>query len=236
MPLHDWDEGSGWDGVHHFWITHLFHWIKPRLPVEYRAYVGSVPALSVAQASERPDLAVRHWLPEPTPVTPATPAAPENPFPEEPTVETATLTLDPQTALYVTYRGRLVAAIELVSPRNKDRPSARDVYLHRYLSYLQEGAHLLLVDVHRRPVQFSFANALEQELQISQNPLWPPLAVAYRVGEPAPGGGRFLAIWRRPLMVGQPLPTMPLPLTVHNSIQINLEETYGQAAADAYLS
>jgi hypothetical protein len=45
MPLHDWDDACGWDGVRHFWITHLFHWVKPRLPANYRAYVGSVPAL-----------------------------------------------------------------------------------------------------------------------------------------------------------------------------------------------
>ena len=48
MPLHDWNELAGWDGVHHFWITHLFNWVKPRLPAEYRAYVGSVPSLTVA--------------------------------------------------------------------------------------------------------------------------------------------------------------------------------------------
>jgi hypothetical protein len=235
MPLHSWDEDSGWDGVHHFWITHLFNWIKPRLPADYRAYVGSVPALSVAGAAERPDVAVRHWLPEPSPES----AAPEVPLEtslDEPVVETASLTLDPQTALYVTYRGRLVTAVELVSPRNKGRPSARDVYLHRYLSYLQEGAHLLLVDVHGRPVNFSFANALEQELQISQPPLMPPLAAAYRVGEPAPAGGRLVAMWRYQLVVGQPLPIVKLPLTVFREIPVNLEDIYARAAADAYLA
>jgi hypothetical protein len=94
---------------------------------------------------------------------------------------------------------------------------------------------LLLVDVHRRPVNFSFANALEQELHIQQPPLPPPFAAAYRVGEPAPAGGRLLAIWRRALAVGLPLPTMPLPLTVQEQVPINLEETYPQAAVDAYL-
>lgn len=23
MALHDWDQQTGWEGVHHFWITHL---------------------------------------------------------------------------------------------------------------------------------------------------------------------------------------------------------------------
>lgn len=236
MPLHNWDNAAGWDGVHHFWITHLFNWLKPRLPDDYRAYVGSVPALTVTAAPERPDVAVRHWLPEP-PAEPNPEKAPVAEVPlDEPIVEVATLTLDPQTALYVTYRGRLVAAVELISPRNKDRPSARAAYLHRYLSYLQEGANLLLVDVHRRPANFSFADALAQELQIALTPLPAPLAIAFRVGEPAPQGGRFVAIWPRTLKIGQPLPTMKLPLTVSTAIPINLEETYSRACADAYLT
>jgi hypothetical protein len=59
--------------------------------------------------------------------------------------------------------------------------------------------------------------------------------MSYRVGEPSPSGGRFLAIWRRPLAAGQPLPTMPLPLSVHLSVLVDLEVTYRRAAADAYL-
>ena len=53
---------------------------------------------------------------------------------------------------------RLAAAVELVSPRNKDRPESRAIYLNRYMSYLIEGCTLLLVDVHRRPLRFSFAD------------------------------------------------------------------------------
>ena len=43
MPLHDWNEVRGWDGVHHLWISELLHWIKPRLPEGYRAYIESAP-------------------------------------------------------------------------------------------------------------------------------------------------------------------------------------------------
>src|SRR5262249_36330359 len=236
MSLHDWTNDAGWDGMHLLWITHLFHWLKPRLPQDFRAYVGSVPTLSVAGLTDPPAVAVGHWLPEPPPEIPGIPADSTNGMLGEPDVETATLTLDPQKALYVTYRGRLVAAVELISPRNKDRASARGHYLARYLGYLQEGVHLLLVDVHRRPLNFSFADALAEELHITQPPTPAPFAVTYRVGEPAPTGGRLLAIWRRPLQAGGPLPTMPLPLTVQAAIPVNLEETYMSAAADAYLT
>jgi hypothetical protein len=238
MPLHDWAETPGWEGVHNIWIVELLRWVKPRLPPEYRAHIGSSPALSVGETAEGPDVAVRQWqspAPPPGDTGPSTPAGAEAALPE-PDEEVATITLDPQTALYVTRQGRLVAAVELVSRRNKDRDSARAVYLARYLGYLEEGAHLLLVDVHRRPLAFSFADALARELRISQPPCPAPLAVSYRVGEPAPAGGRFLAIWRRPLAVGQPLPVMPLPLTVQFSVAVDLEQTYQRAAADAYLA
>jgi hypothetical protein len=234
MPLHDWSETPGWEGVHNIWIVELLRWVKPRLPPDYRAYIGSSPTLVVGDLTERPDVAVRQWqsAQQDDAAAPA-PSADGTPEPDE---EVAAITLDPQTALYVMRRGRFVAAVELISPRNKDRPSARGVYLARYLGHLQEGAHLLLVDVHRRPLGFSFADALARELQITQPPCPPPLAVSYRVGEPAPAGGRFLAIWRRPLAVGQPLPTLPLPLGLSLAIPVDLEQTYNTAAADAYLA
>jgi hypothetical protein len=233
MPLHEWNDLPGWDGVHNIWIVELLRCIKPRLPKGYRAYISSTPALAVGAPLEKPDVAVRHWLPEPPPA-PAEPVAETAPFPE-PDIQTATLTLDPQTAVYVALHNRLVAAVELVSPRNKDRPSSRAHYLARYLGYLHEGANLLLVDIHRRPAGFSFADALAAEMQLQHESLPPPLAVSYRVGGPAASGGRLIDIWRRALVVGQPLPTMPLPLSTTQTIQIDLETTYCAAAADAYL-
>ena len=43
-----------------------------------------------------------------------------------------------------------------------------------------------------------------------------------------------LGIWRRPLQVDSPLPTMSLPLTVHAAIPVHLEETYMRTAAGVY--
>ena len=96
-------------------------------------------------------------------------------------------------------QGRLIAAVEIISPRNKDRPAARSAYLARYLGYLIDGANLVVIDVHRRPGGFSFADQIAAGLQIEQPSVPPPMAVSYRVGEPAAAGGRLLAIWRRPL-------------------------------------
>jgi hypothetical protein len=230
MPLHDWTDLSGWDGVLHLWITELLHWVKPRLPVGYRAYVGTVPTVAVGAPGGRPDVHVRQWGSAEKP-----PPAGGNGTAEEPDVEIAVATIDPSKALYVERQGCLIAALELVSPRNKDRAAARATYTSRYIGYLLQGVHLLLVDVHPRPPDFSFADRIAAELQIAQSNLPPPMAVGFRVGEQAATGGSLIGIWRRPMTVGESLPNMVLPLSVDESVAVDLEQTYSRAASDAYL-
>jgi hypothetical protein len=238
MPLHDWSALPGWEGVHQVWIVELLYWIKPRLPKGYRAYIGATPTFAIgAPVEERPDVGVRDWPqadgPQPAP-TGLSPAAPDNPA-EEPDQEIAVATLQSEPALLVERQGLLIAAVELVSPRNKDRPAACAAYTNTYAGYLLKGIHLLLVDVHPRPRQFSFADQIAAALGLKQSACPPPFALAYRVGEPAPEGGRFLGVWRRPLAVGSALPPLWLPLSVEESVFVDLEATYTRAAAAAYL-
>jgi len=217
MPLHDWADERGWDSVHPFWLVYLVEWVQPRLPQGYRAFLGSV----------------RRWPQPPVVSQPAETAV------MEPDLEVlAGVRLDPQPAIHVDLGGRLVAAIELVSPRNKDRVTAKATYSSRYLGYLRLGVHLMLIDVLPRPRGFSFADAIAADLNLDLPELPPPFAVAYRVGEVVPvgeGDGSLLGMWRRPLGVGQPLPPLPLPLSVHQAVLVDLEETYQRAAQRAYL-
>jgi hypothetical protein len=67
MPLHDWTDDRGWDGVRHLWISQLLDWVRPRLPEGYRAYVGSVPLLTIDAPNGWPDLNVRSWGTPPSP-------------------------------------------------------------------------------------------------------------------------------------------------------------------------
>jgi hypothetical protein len=233
MPLHDWTDRPGWEGVHHLWITELLRWVKPRLPAGYRAYIGSVPAVAIGAPAQKPDVSVGQW-PDDGPKIAGSIALPE-PL-DQPDEEIAVVLLDPDTSVLVERAGRLIAALEVISPRNKDRPVSRAGYLSRYVSYLLEGVHLLLVDVHRRPTGFSFVDGIAGELQIKQPPCPPPAAASYRVGEPAATGGRILAIWRRPLTVGEPLPIATLPLTIEAAVGVDLEQTYQRAVEDAYLT
>jgi Protein of unknown function (DUF4058) len=234
MPLHDWSEREwGWDGVHLLWLTEILRWVKPRLPAGFRAYIGTVPTVAVGGPIERPDVAVRQW-PEDIPATKASSLL--DLTGDEPDEEVAVVTLDPAMAVYVEIQGRLISAVELIAPRNKDRPDSRAIYATRYLGYLHQAVHLLLVDVHRLPKQFSFADRIAEELHLEHPSCPPPMAVTFAVGGRAAAGGRTLLIWRRPLTVGAPLPIMKLPLSIDQAVPVDLEQTYTKAAADAYLS
>src|SRR5947209_5735339 len=107
MPLHEWSDRMGWEGFHTLWLTELLRWIKPRLPVGYRAYIGSPPTLAIGGPSERPDVGVRQWIEE----QPAQPPSSqvqhtgdgEIPSPD---IEVAVATLEPGTALQIELHGR----------------------------------------------------------------------------------------------------------------------------------
>jgi len=229
MPLHDWRDDRGWDSVHLVWLAQLLDWVQPRLPAGYRAYLGSVPALTIDTPNGRPDLSVRQW---PAPLAEPLGAATSAVEPDQEAV--ATFTLDPQHAVHIDLHGQLIAAIELVSPRNKDRPASRERYLGRYAGYLHQGVHLLLIDVLPRPAGFSFADALAANLGFEQRACPAPCAVSYGVGAAVPEG-TVLSLWLRPLEVGRPLPTIPLALDSQQRVQIDLEHTYREAARRAYL-
>jgi hypothetical protein len=232
MPLHDWKDERGWDGVHLLWLTQLLDWVQPRLPSGFRAYVGSVPALTLEGNNGRPDVTVRGWQAP----GPSTAASAGTPAPDRTAV--ARFTLDPQRALHVDWHGQLIAAVEIVSPRNKDRLDAKERYTRRYVSYLRQNVHLMLVDVFSRPAGFSFADEIAAALDLDEPRTPAPHAVSYRVGGPAPLDeqmGTALDVWSRPLTVGQPLPQLPLALDGEQAVLIDLEATYGEAARRVYL-
>jgi len=228
MPLHDWKDERGWDSVHPVWLTYLLEYVQEQLPEGYKAFLGGVPSLTVDSGRGK------QWGPEQAPETLTSGTGVLEPDLEA----SAAFRLDPQRAIHVDFHGQLIAALELVSPRNKDRADAKETYANRYLGYLRLGVHLLLVDVLPRPKGYSFSDAITGGLGIELPPLPPPFAAAYRVGEVVPVGddmGSLVGVWRRALRVGQPLPTLPLPLTVHQAIPIDLEETYQRAAKRSYL-
>jgi hypothetical protein len=233
MPLHDWNDDRGWDSVHQLWINALLSWAQERLPSGYRAYLGSVPGLTIAAEPGRPDLGVRTWRSRVEETTAPSSAVIDAPQPDFKAV--ALLHPEPRAGVHVFRDGQLVAAVEVVSPRNKDRPSSREFYRNRYLGYLWSGVHLMLIDVHRRPLGFSFVEAMAAEVECQFPVGLPPHVVSWNAGGPTPDGGQFLDGWYRQLVVHEPLPALPLALTTERSLLIDLEQTYNEAARRAYL-
>ncbi|MBP3955929.1 DUF4058 family protein [Gemmata sp. G18] len=229
MPLHDWTDRPGWEGMHIYWMTEIARALRAGLPPGYRAVIGSSPLVAIGIGPVKPDVAVTNGSGHSPAHSNTAPAR------GEPDLEVAVATLEEDTTVQIEREGRLVAAIELISPRNKDRPAARDQYAARYLNYLRGGVHLLLVDVHRRPLGFSFAQLIAASLGQDLAAPSAPAAVSYRVGAPAAQGGRMLGLWQHPLVVGEPLPPIPLALNLDEQLTVDLESTYSRAAADSYV-
>lgn len=234
MPLHDWNDARGWDSVHQPWLTYLVEHLQDHLPEGYRAYLGAMPALSIDGGNGRPDVRVHDWQPAPA-TTPSAVAVATL----DPDVEViARFHLDPHRAVHVSFHGRLVAAVEVVSPGNKDASDTKEGYAARYLGYLRQDVHLMLIDVLPRPLRFSFFDVMAGSIGVGLAATPAPFAASFRVGAAVPNGdgaSPLIGVWRRPLAVGEPLPALPLPLGRRESVSIDLEGTYQRAAKRAYL-
>jgi hypothetical protein len=228
MPLHDWSRLPDWEGVHQLWIGELYRTLKGTLPPGYRAGLATVPSLTIGRPATHPDInGHRH---------PDRPAPAHEPSLDDLTgfdSEVTILAIDPSMIVQVFQGATLVAVLELISPRNKDREHARATLVDRFVGYLALGIHALYVDVHAAPQNFSLADAIAAALDYEQPPCPAPHAMAYQVRGRVDGGGQSVAIRRAPLTVGQPLPTLPLGRSLR--VDVDLESTYTTAARD-YLS
>jgi len=134
---------------------------------------------------------------------------------------------------------RLVAAIELVSPANKDRPANRRMFAVKCASYLHSGVSVIIVDVVTERTGNLHAELLELlrvQLSIPGQGLHDLYATAHRTmpAPPSPQGrgdgqGLQLETWAHPLTVGSPLPTLPLWLEADLCLPLDLEATYHAA-------
>jgi hypothetical protein len=126
---------------------------------------------------------------------------------------------------------RLAAAIELVSPRNKDREKAREAFAAKCAEHLRRGCGVVVIDVvttRHADMHAEVLAMLEADAPATSSGL---IAVSYRsVGRDA--AGRLLA-WPFALEVGKPLPTaVPLWLNGEFSVQLDLEASHTAACAD----
>jgi hypothetical protein len=123
---------------------------------------------------------------------------------------------------------RLVAAIELVSPGNKDRPETRRTFVGKVAALLQHGVCVSIVDlVTVRPF-----NLYGDVLELSGRP---DLAADVRTislyaatlrGRKQPQGKPLLDAWFYPMALGQPLPSLPIWLDIDLRVMLDLETSY----------
>ncbi len=122
---------------------------------------------------------------------------------------------------------RLVAAVELVSPSNKDRLETRQAFAIKCAAYLQQRVSVVIVDV----VTDRLANLHVELMELLQLPapaVDPDVvslyAVAYRTTKEKDAWR--MEIWPEQLALGAPLPTLPLWLASNLAVPLELEQTY----------
>jgi hypothetical protein len=149
---------------------------------------------------------------------------------------TPTLTLEPrlpnqdvyEVRIYDSRRNRrLVAAIEIVSPSNKDRPETRGTFVSKVAALLKHDICVSIVDVVSTS-DFNLYADLMGFLESTDPALGdgPPPMYAVTVRMRYEGRRRMMDNWYHPLAIGQTLPTLPIWLKETRAISLDLESSY----------
>ncbi|MDB5312246.1 MAG: hypothetical protein JWO38_6448 [Gemmataceae bacterium] len=239
MPLLDHfhppsSEQRHWESFHAVWIGSIADDLTRTLPVGYfveeQVHAGSSIEINVGTFEAHP---ARH---DPGAngsgaVGVATPSVTW--VPTAPAATVPAVFADDFEVRVISTRGggpTLVAAVELVSPGNKDRDDTRRAFATKCASYLSQSVAVVIVDV----VTTRLANLHRDILSLVGSPDAAPLppearlyAAAYR---PIRRGARAeVDCWSAPLAIGAPLPTQPLWLTAVTAVRVDLESTYADA-------
>jgi hypothetical protein len=223
-----------WESMHAAWATSIMARLNEQLlPAMYYAetqvHIGSRVEVDVATLEHLAPPNARSARTENGPV--ATLEA-EVWAPPEPTIVIPAIFPDEiEVQVFGSSTGApLVAAIELVSPGNKDRTETRRAFVAKCSSYLQLGIGLVVVDV----VTERLANLHDELMSLMEQPerfAFPGGAslyvVAYRPARRE--AGDQIDCWPHPLAVGQSLPTVPLALCGGPTLPLDLEATYTEA-------
>lgn len=222
MPLHHWPNPRvPWRSFHNHWIVRIVEQLNDVLPPGFRArptelIVGIEPDVLLLQEADRPG---------------AQPAA------NQPALADATLTATlprpaelPMVGVYSAYdTSRLVAIVELISPGNKDRAEAVQAFVEKVVFLLQDGVHVMTVDVislPRMPIRQALLIRLGlNEPAVGRDRLW----VSSYCALPGEDPRAHLTVreWAYDFAVGDPLPAPPLFLHADQlRVMVDLEASY----------
>src|SRR5262249_48466638 len=120
---------------------------------------------------------------------------------------------------------RVVAAIELISPANKDRPDSRRAFAAKCLGYLHQGVGVVVVDVVTERTANLHAELLDVlGREAGEDGELPLYAAAYRTITRRKRCR--LEAWVEELTLGSALPTMPLWISPTQAVPLELERSY----------
>jgi hypothetical protein len=234
MPLRDHfhpplSKKRSWEELHGQWPAMIVMALAPHLPAPYiagpRVHLGPYFEIDVAsyekdEATGTPSLGVEEKGGVATAVW----------SPPQPTLEVALELPDQdeyEVRVYDTeLERRLVAAVEIVSPGNKDRPESRRAFVAKCATLLRQDVSVSIVDlVTIRPFNF-YAELLTfiGQAGLAPDPPSPLYAAACR-WKPSARAAR-LQTWAHSLTVGQPLPILPLWLADNLAVPLELEASY----------
>ena len=235
MPLRDHfrppiSSRSSWEGLHGGWPMTIVQQLSRVLPenftAEPRVHLGAYFEIDVSAYEDRkPKRAGRAEAPESGGTTTATWSPPK-----------PTLTVDADLAdqyeyavhVYDQSRGRrLVAAVEIVSPANKDRAESRRAFVTKCAALLLEKVCVSIVDLVTTRNFNLYADLLKlvDLTDPAFGPHSPGIYAATCRGRRIDAAAR-LETWAYPLAVGQPLPKLPLWLTEELAVELDLESAY----------
>jgi hypothetical protein len=234
MPLRDHfhaplAEQRSWNSLRGQWpamiVIDLNKRLSPRYVAEPRVYLGKSFEIDVAPFPRDDRAAVRTEQDDSQGGVATAVWAPP-----KPTFAVATEIPDQdeyEVRIVDTELGRLVAAIEIVSPGNKDRPDTRRAFVAKCATLLQQGVSVSIVDLVTSR-QFNLYENLLEFLGQSDPALGaePPTVYAVTCRWRREGRRGGLKAWVHSFAFGQALPTLPLWLDIDLAIPLDLELTY----------
>jgi hypothetical protein len=220
-----------WQGFHASWPTFVVQRLMPKLPdgfiAEPRAQLGKLYEIDIgAFEGDESDGPVALTPPESGGVATLAYTAPH------PTWTTEVESPEQYAYEVLVYElgtdRELVAAVEFVSPANKDRPDSRRAFVAKCANLLANGACVAIVDVVTTRRANLYAELLEflDRADPAFGPDPPGLyAASFRIRSAGPKS--WLESWAYPLALGSPLPTLPLHLRDELAVGLDLDGSYG---------
>jgi hypothetical protein len=226
---------TSWEGFHGQWPAVIVQQLRKQLPAGYvaepRVHSGSQVEIDVA-AFERDDVPRFSRMADGSGGVTTAVWAPDKP---SVVVETTLPDYDEyEVRIFDAKRGRhLVAAIEIVSPANKDRPEHRNVFVAKCAALLQKGVAVSIVDL-VTDNRFNLYSDLLAVIGHSDPTLGdpPPHIYAASCRWTRQAKRTLLEAWSHVLTLEKLLPTLPLWLGTELVVPLDLEQSYEQACGD----